>query len=119
MFTHPSLLRSLLLTSDFLRRSGEARWARDLKALGDRIRKWGWTQDSKADLDAVFTAEPSLWRVSFGAEHERWLHGEKGVRLANEKLADMCAELRELSQVPLVDPASSGPRKRSPDLEPL
>ena len=117
MFTHPSLLRSLFQASDFLRRSGETARARELKGLSDRIHRRGWTDESLAEIRALFEGDQSLARVNFGVEHDRWLHGEKGIRSANERLQDLILEIRDLAQVPTVEAAGPGPRPRSPDLE--
>jgi hypothetical protein len=117
LFTHPSLLRCLFKASDFLRRGGEAAWARDLKAVSDRIHRRGWTEESLEDINSLFEGEHPLNRISFGVEHERWLHNAAGIAAANERLQEICMELREQAQVPTVAPAGPGPRPRSPDLE--
>ena len=115
MFTHPALLRKLTTTAEFLRRSGEAGWARTLRSLGDVIRKQGWTEESRQEITGLFEGDKRLSTVSFGAEHERWLHGEKGLKEANERLAGICDQIRELAHTPTIE-APKGDRPRSPDL---
>ncbi len=118
MFTHPALLRELNFLSEHLRRSGEADWSRRVVQVADRIRKSGWTEAGAAHARSLFTGEPNLYQVSFGAEHARRLTAETDAQKANQKLDRHRDRVLDPGTQPLVA-AETGPRLRSPDLEPL
>jgi hypothetical protein len=115
MFTHPSLLREMTLLAEFLRRSGEGDWARRVIQAADAIRKSGWTEQGGAHLQSLFKGEPSLFHVSFGAEHARWLPAGELDR-ANQRLERHRLKLADLGTQPHIQPPAAGPRQRSPDL---
>ena len=118
MFTHPALLRELNQLSDHLRKCGEADWSRRVVQAADRIRKTGWTEAGAVHARSLFTGDPNLYNVSFGVEHERWLTAAMDAQKANQKLELHRDRVLELATQPLVA-AETGPRLRSPDLEPL
>jgi hypothetical protein len=117
MFTHPALLRELNLISELLRRSGEGQWSQRVVQASDGLRKTGWTEAGLGLLRDLERGEPGLHQVSFGAEHHRYVGGQAGAALANERLERHRRRLRELMELPTRE-FQAGPRPKSPDLLP-
>ncbi|MES2201218.1 MAG: hypothetical protein V4498_03100 [candidate division FCPU426 bacterium] len=117
MFNHPALLRQLNLCAEQLRRAGESDWSRRVLAAGDQVRRSGWTETGKVAVDLLFSADPGLDSVLFGAEHERRLGGPVGVADANGRMSELRDRLKQLAAYPLRQALAPGaPRQRSPDL---
>jgi hypothetical protein len=117
MFTHPALLRELVLTADVLRRNGEAEWARRVVQASDDLRRTGWTDSGLKVLRGLSEGERGLNQVSFGAEHLRAAGGPEAISKANERLERHRRKIEDLASLP-VRAQQAGPRPRSPDLEP-
>lgn len=118
MFTHPSLLRQLNRTAEFLRACGETGWASRVAAEADFVRKQGWTEIAARHLQGLFKTEPYFHQLTLGDERRERLAGRgKTPDEANQELAVLRQGILDQMQVPPVPPRNPDQaQKRSPDL---
>ena len=114
--THPRPARRNDATGGFSApkrrgRGGPAGWFRP----ADGVRKAGWTADGHGRVQGLFSGDRNLHSVSFGAEHHRWVGGEKpactGPTTAWTSTGSKC---KNYPPHPVQEAPAQGPRKTQP-----